>query len=41
MGGLESEVSAETTDVLLECAYVDPKRIRRTRQALKMSTDAS
>ena len=41
MGGLESEVSADTTDVLLECAYFDPKRLRRTRQALKMSTDAS
>jgi len=41
MGGLDSEVTAETTDVLLECAYFDPKRIRHTRQALKLSTDAS
>jgi len=41
MGGLDSEVTADTTSVFLECAYFDPKRIRRTRQALKMSTDAS
>jgi phenylalanyl-tRNA synthetase beta chain len=41
MGGGESEVSFETTDILLECAYFDPKRIRATRKALKMSTDAS
>ncbi|MBE0591603.1 MAG: phenylalanine--tRNA ligase subunit beta, partial [Gemmatimonadales bacterium] len=41
MGGEDSEVTPETTDILLECAYFDPKRIRKTRQALKMSTDAS
>jgi phenylalanyl-tRNA synthetase beta chain len=41
MGGGDSEVSSETTDILLECAYFDPKRIRATRKALKMSTDAS
>ncbi len=41
MGGLNSEVTADTTDLFLECAYFDPKRLRRTRQALKMSTDAS
>lgn len=41
MGGVDSEVSGETTDVLLECAYFDPKRIRATRKALKMSTEAS
>ena len=41
MGGAESEVTERTTDVLLECAYFDPKRIRTTRQALKMSTEAS
>jgi phenylalanyl-tRNA synthetase beta chain len=41
MGGGESEVSDQTTDVLLECAYFDPKRIRATRRALKMSTEAS
>lgn len=41
MGGADSEVSATTTDVLLECAYFDPRRIRKTRQALKLSTEAS
>ncbi len=41
MGGAASEVTEVTTDVLLECAYFDPKRVRSTRQALKMSTDAS
>jgi len=41
MGGHESEVAADTTDVLLECAYFDPRRIRGTRKALRMDTDAS
>ncbi len=41
MGGGDSEVSGDTTDVLLECAYFDAKRIRATRTALKMSTEAS
>jgi phenylalanyl-tRNA synthetase beta chain len=41
MGGAESEVSAATTDVLLECAYFDPRQNRATRRALGMSTEAS
>lgn len=41
MGGGESEVSNDTRDILLECAYFDPKRIRATRKALKLTTDAS
>lgn len=41
IGGKESEVSATTTDILLECALFDTKSIRRTRKALGMSTDAS
>jgi len=41
MGGEESEVTAETRDVLLECALFEPKSIRRTRRALGLSTDAS
>lgn len=41
MGGKDSEVSPDTKDLFLECAYFDPKRIRATRMALKMSTDAS
>jgi phenylalanyl-tRNA synthetase beta chain len=41
MGGRDSEVSERTTDVVLECAYFDAKRIRATRKAMKMSTEAS
>ena len=41
MGGADSEVGDETTDVLLECALFDPARTRATRRTLQMSTDAS
>ena len=41
MGGLDSEVTGATTDVLLECALFEPKAIRATRRALGVSTDAS
>ncbi len=41
MGGFESEVTENTTDVLIECAYFDPKRIRRGAKALGLDTDAS
>jgi phenylalanyl-tRNA synthetase beta chain len=41
MGGLDSEVTAGTTDILLECALFEPKSIRATRRALGMSTDVS
>ncbi len=41
MGGADTEVTAATTDIVLECAYFDPKRIRATRKTLNMSTDAS
>ncbi|HSR41831.1 MAG TPA: phenylalanine--tRNA ligase subunit beta, partial [Longimicrobiales bacterium] len=41
MGGEDSEVSGETTDVLLECALFEPTQVRATRQALDLSTDAS
>ena len=41
MGGATSEVSASTTDVLLECAYFAPRRLRASRRALGMSTEAS
>lgn len=41
MGGESSEVSADTSDILLECAYFDPARVRRARTTLKLSTDAS
>lgn len=41
MGGEESEVSAETVDLLLECARFDERSVRRTARALGLSTDAS
>jgi phenylalanyl-tRNA synthetase beta chain len=41
MGGRESEVTAETRDVLLEVACFDPKFVRRVRRAIGVSTDAS
>ncbi len=41
MGGLDSEVSPETRDILLESAYFAPQTIRRTRRRLGMSTEAS
>ncbi|HEY2806726.1 MAG TPA: phenylalanine--tRNA ligase subunit beta [Gemmatimonadales bacterium] len=41
MGGAGSEISEATTDILLECAYFDPKATRRLRRALGMNTDAS
>jgi phenylalanyl-tRNA synthetase beta chain len=41
MGGLDSEVTEATTDLLLECALFHPGSIRATRGALDMSTDAS
>lgn len=41
MGGQNSEVDDNTTDVLLECALFDSKQTRATRKLLGMSTDAS
>ena len=41
MGGANAEVTGTTTDVLLECAYFAPARVRRARVTLGMSTDAS
>jgi phenylalanyl-tRNA synthetase beta chain len=40
MGGEHSGVADETTDILIECAYFDPKRISRTGQRLALSSDA-
>src|SRR6185503_19895149 len=37
----DSEVTDSTTDLLLEVANFDPSRIRVTRRALGLSTDAS
>ncbi|MCU0634937.1 MAG: phenylalanine--tRNA ligase subunit beta [Gemmatimonadaceae bacterium] len=41
MGGRDSEVTATTTDILLEVAHFAPSRVRRTRRTLGLSTDAS
>ncbi len=41
MGGRDSEVSAGTTDILLEVANFSPRFVRRVRRALNLVTDAS
>ncbi len=41
MGGVESAISENTVDILLESAYFDPISIRRTAKVLGMHTDAS
>jgi len=41
MGGQNSEISQTTTDILLESAYFDPSRTRKTSKLLGLSTDSS
>lgn len=41
MGGEDSEISESTRHVAIECAYFDPRSIRRTSRNLGMHTDAS
>jgi phenylalanyl-tRNA synthetase beta chain len=41
MGGLDTAVTAETKNVLLEAAWWDPVTIRKTARRLGMHTDAS
>jgi phenylalanyl-tRNA synthetase beta chain len=41
MGGADTEVDAQTTEILLECALFQPASVRSTRTALGLSTDAS
>lgn len=41
MGGENSEVTAHTTNVLIESAYFDPSTIRRTSKTLGLQTDSS
>ena len=41
MGGLDSEVTAATRDVLIESAYFNPPTVRRTAKRLGLSTEAS
>src|SRR5574341_980485 len=39
MGGKETEVSASTRNILLECAQFEPRQIRRTSRALGITSD--
>ena len=41
MGGLDSEISTTTTDVLIESAYFNPDSVRQTARQLGMDTEAS
>jgi phenylalanyl-tRNA synthetase beta chain len=41
MGSLDSEISDKTTDVLIECAHFNPRRIRRTSRRLGLPSQAS
>jgi phenylalanyl-tRNA synthetase beta chain len=41
MGGLESEISLTTTDVVLESAWFDPISIRKSSKRLGLHTEAS
>lgn len=41
MGGAHSEVSPETTDLFLECAYFEPQGVRAARRQLGLSSEAS
>jgi len=40
-GSAASEVTESTTDLVLECAYFQPTRVRRTRRALGLSSESS
>ena len=41
MGGVNSEISSESRNILLESALFNPTNIRRTSKALDLSTDSS
>lgn len=41
MGGQNSEIDINTTDIILESAEFDRKNVRKTSKVLKLSTDAS
>jgi phenylalanyl-tRNA synthetase beta chain len=41
MGGVDSEVSHQTTDILIESAYFDPGSIRKTAKEQTLQTDSS
>lgn len=41
MGGKDSEIGPETSDVVLECAYFDRRSVRRTARAHGLHTESS
>ena len=41
MGGANSEINDQTTEVAIECAYFAPRSVRRTSRRLGLHTDAS
>lgn len=41
MGGMNSEISEETTDILIESAWFEPTGIRKTARTLALQTDSS
>ncbi|MCK9461794.1 MAG: phenylalanine--tRNA ligase subunit beta [Proteobacteria bacterium] len=41
MGGEDTGVTASTRNVLIECAYFDPRSIRRTSRRLKLQSESS
>ncbi|MFN4319903.1 MAG: phenylalanine--tRNA ligase subunit beta [Aquificaceae bacterium] len=41
VGGLESSVKEDTSSILLESAYFDPYRIRKSARSLSLQTDSS
>jgi len=41
MGGLDTEVTGDTVDILLECAWFDPKTVRAGRRLLGMTSEAA
>ncbi len=41
MGAAHVEVTHKTKDIVLECAWFDPRRTRRARRALGLSSEAS
>jgi phenylalanyl-tRNA synthetase beta chain len=41
MGGMESEVTEKTQNILIECACFDPASVRKTSKALNLKTESS
>jgi phenylalanyl-tRNA synthetase beta chain len=40
-GGVQAEITPDTTDIVLESAHFNAQSVRKTSQALKLATDAS